>query len=744
MQDIGTTGKKTFTQLAEESGRSVDDIKADVKALAAEYQKNGDNIPLSYKKAYDKMGLYSEAAEKKMKQSSEDAKEEMKDDADEISDSHKKNSEKSAQHWKTAFSGIGKVVSTGVKVFGAAAGVAAAGVTALGTAAINNYADFEQLKGGIETLFGTGGAASIEEYTQNVGKSVDEIRGEYEILSKAQELAMQNANNAYKTAGLSANEYMETVTSFAASLKQSTANEVEAATAADQALIDMADNVNKMGTSMESIQNAYQGFAKGNYTMLDNLKLGYGGTKTEMERLLKDAEKLSGQKYDISNLADVYEAIHVVKEELGITGTTAKEATGTISGSLSMAKASWTNLLTGMADENADFDKLVDDFVESCVAVMENILPRAEIALGGIGNLIEQLMPVIVKRIPQIINDVLPQLLQSGLDMISAILQGIQQNLPLILSSGSEIIGILIKSILQMLPMVAETAYTLVMELANGFISNIDNVISSGSEMLLGFVEGIVDKLPELIDTAVNLVVETAMALTDPNTLTNIIEAGIKLITTLAWALVDAIPKLLNAVPTIIGRLVATLIANAPRLLTAAIELLLALGSSMLDQVWQLLTFIPKVAASIIDAFCEIDWANIGQNIIDGIWAGLSAGWNWLIGRAKKLASGLFGAFKGELQINSPSKKFKWLAEMCVAGWDEGAEGLMETDSMTKNVEASFSTMQMKANGTKAYGGAGKGGFQQTVNIYQPVSTPDEMARAMRLEAKYGLIIGVA
>lgn len=636
------------------------------------------------------------------------------------------------------------MASTGFKVFAAGVGAAATGVATLGTMAVNSYADFEQLKGGVETLFGTQGAKSIQEYANLVGKSVSEIQKEYIELSKSEYEVMKNASEAYKTAGLSQNAYMESVTSFAAALKQSTSSELEAAQAADQAIIDMADNANKMGSSMESIQNAYQGFAKQNYTMLDNLKLGYGGTKTEMERLLKDAEKLSGQKYDISNLADVYEAIHVVQEELGITGTTAKEATGTISGSLSMAKASWTNLLTGMADENADFDKLVDDFVESCVAVMENILPRAEIALGGIGNLIEQLMPVIVKRIPQIINDVLPQLLQSGLDMISAILQGIQQNLPLILSSGGEIIGILIESLLIMLPMISETAYTLLMELVNGFVNNVDNIVATGSEMLLKFIDGILGKLPELLNTAVQLIIETAMALTNPDTLTNIIEAGIQLITTLMWALIDAIPTLLSAVPTIIGRLVATLIANAPRLVTAAIELLLALGGFLITEIWQLLTFIPKVAGSIIDTFCKTDWATIGQNIIDGIWAGLSAGWNWLIGKVKSLASSLFGAAKAELDVNSPSKKFKWLAEMCVAGWDEGSEGLMDTDEITKNVRAGFDTMRMNVNETKTYGLAGYGGFNQTVNVYQPVSTPDEMARAMRLEAKYGLIMGVA
>ena len=250
---------------------------------------------------------------------------------------------------------LGNVAGTSLKAFTAGVGAAAAGVTALGVSAVKSFADYEQLVGGIETLFGTGGA-SIKEYADSVGKSIGDVKQEYNMLMAAQNTALRYAGDAYKTAGMSANAYMETVTSFAASLKQSTKNELEAATAANQAVIDMSDNANKMGTNMEMIQNAYQGFAKQNYTMLDNLKLGYGGTKEEMKRLLEDAEKLTGVKYDMDNLSDVYAAIHAIQTELGITGTTAKEASTTISGSLNMTKAAWSNLLTGIADSNQNFD----------------------------------------------------------------------------------------------------------------------------------------------------------------------------------------------------------------------------------------------------------------------------------------------------------------------------------------------------------------------------------------------------
>lgn len=249
------------------------------------------------------------------------------------------------------------------------------GIYQIGKAAVEAYADYEQLVGGVETLFGAGGK-SLGEYAESVGKTVGEVYDEYHALLDAQDTVMKNAANAYKTAGMSANEYMETVTSFSASLLQSLGGDTQkAAEVADMALIDMADNANKMGSSMESIQNAYQGFAKQNYTMLDNLKLGYGGTKTEMERLLADAEALTGMHYDISNLSDVYAAIHAIQTEMGITGTTAKEASDTISGSIASMKAAWQNFLTGLADPDADLDQLTDNLTETVIQVAKNLLP---------------------------------------------------------------------------------------------------------------------------------------------------------------------------------------------------------------------------------------------------------------------------------------------------------------------------------------------------------------------------------
>ncbi len=268
---------------------------------------------------------------------------------------------------KSVASGAVNGLKTAFVSVTAAVTATSAAVGVFAKQALNAYGDYEQLTGGVETLF-----------------------------KDSADIVMNYANNAYKTVGLSANEYMETVTGFSASLLQSLGGDTEkAAHVADQAITDMADNANKMGTAMESIQYAYQGFAKQNYMMLDNLKLGYGGTKEEMQRLLADAEKLSGQKFDLSSYADIVEAIHVVQTEMGITGTTAKEAASTIQGSVAAAQSAWANLVTGIADENADLDALIDNFINSAATAADNIIPRITQILTGMGQAIQQMSPIL-------------------------------------------------------------------------------------------------------------------------------------------------------------------------------------------------------------------------------------------------------------------------------------------------------------------------------------------------------------
>ena len=308
---------------------------------------------------------------------------------------------------------IGGVAKTVGKVTAVGLGVASTAVVALGKSAIGAYANYEQLVGGVETLF---------------KDSADTV--------------IKNASKAYRTAGLSANEYMETVTSFSASLLQSLGGDtVKASEMADMAITDMSDNANKMGTSMEMIQNAYNGFAKQNFTMLDNLKLGYGGTKQEMERLLADAEKLSGIHYDISSFSDITEAIHVIQTELDITGTTAKEASSTISGSLSMVKSSWTNLVTGMTSDSADFGTLIDEFVNSVSTAGENLIPRVSKVLDGVANLVTQLAPKIIEKIPDMMSTLLPSVVNGAVALVNAIVGAMPQLIQLIIDTLPQFIS---------------------------------------------------------------------------------------------------------------------------------------------------------------------------------------------------------------------------------------------------------------------------------------------------------------
>lgn len=617
------------------------------------------------------------------------------------------------------------MASGSLKIFAAGVGAAATGISALSTAAIKGYADYEQLVGGVETLFDNSEEMTMMQgLLTDVGYTAEEAAKKIAAMDDPVDTVMANAANAYKTAGLSANEYMETVTSFSASLIQSLGgNTAAAAEYADMAITDMSDNANKMGSSMESIQNAYQGFAKQNYTMLDNLKLGYGGTKEEMQRLLEDATALSGVEYDLDSYADIVDAIHVIQTEMGITGTTAKEASSTISGSASMMKAAWSNLVVGVADDSQDFDALINNFVESVGTFANNILPRVETTLVGVGNLVESLLPVIIERIPAIINNVLPQLLQSGMNMITVLIEGIQQNLPEIMQG----------------------AVAIILQLSEAFVQMLPQIIELGMQVIIQLVLGIAQALPELIPQIVEVMLTIVQTLIDNIDL--LIDAAIQLITGLALGLIQALPILIEKSPQIIVSLVTALIENAPKLLEAALEIITMLIDGIVDYSIKLIGVAAQVIADLknyfINAITNIDFGSIGQNIIDGIWNGLSSGWNWLTEKVSNLASELFNAAKTALDINSPSRKFKWLAEMCVAGFDEGAEGLMDPHEMSRNINASFETMKNNVSGTDT-GSYKYGDFNQTIVVNDKVSTPDELARVVRIESRYGLMRGVA
>lgn len=416
---------------------------------------------------------------------------------------------------------IGKGLGAAAKIGAAAIGAAATAVGALTKKSLEEYAEYEQLVGGVETLF---------------KDSADVVK--------------QYANNAYQTAGLSANDYMETVTSFSASLLQSLGGDTEAAAKqADLAVTDMADNANKMGTAMGDIQNAYQGFAKQNYTMLDNLKLGYGGTKEEMQRLIDDANALNAAQgnltnYSIDSYSDIVSAIHDVQTEMGITGTTAKEASTTIQGSLSAMKSAWANLLTGIGDDSQDLDKLINNFVESTGTAAENILPRLEQILIGVGKLAERLAPVVAAAIPGLVTTVLPNLVQSGISMVGAILQGLVQMLPQIIQYGIDMVITLIESISSDPESLVETAITLVVTIVSGLIDAIPKLIAAAADLVTGLLMALISNAPNLLAAGLKLVGKIAEGIA--NSLGEIVNAGAKVVDSIIDGIAGAWGKLKN------------------------------------------------------------------------------------------------------------------------------------------------------------------------------------------------------
>ena len=507
---------------------------------------------------------------------------------------------------------IGSAVNTAVKASAAAVGAASAGVAALGTACINAYADYEQLVGGVETLF-KDSADTIQTY----------------------------ADNAYKTAGLSANEYMETVTSFSASLLQSLDGDTEkAAAAADLAITDMADNANKMGTAMESIQYAYQGFAKQNYTMLDNLKLGYGGTKEEMQRLLADAEKLSGVKYDLSSYADIVEAIHVIQTEMGITGTTAKEASTTIQGSVASMKAAWANLMVGMADDTQNFDMLLSNFIESIGTVADNLLPRIGIVIDGMGKLVAGLAPEIASALPTLTNELLPNLVELGVQSISALVQGIQENGDSLAAGALSIVGTLAEGIVELLPMVADTAASLAVSLADGLTESLPNIIPVAIETISTLVENLTENANIIID------------------------AGIQIILALGEGLIAALPQLIETVPQIVINIANVINDNAPKLVDTALYLITRLAVGLVQAIPTLVVNIPKIIEAIVAAFMAFQWLNLGKQLIDGVANGVKKAGESMATAAKNA----FSKFKSKITGSEVATELKNIGKYIIDG----------------------------------------------------------------------------
>ena len=524
---------------------------------------------------------------------------ETADSADDLGDELKESGDE-AEKSGGKFEKLGGVLKGVGAAMGAVALAAGAAAVKLGKEVIEAYADFEQLVGGVDTLFGDA-SQTVQNY----------------------------ASNAFKTAGMSANEYMETVTGFSASLIQSLGGDTaKAAEVADMAITDMADNANKMGTDLSSIQTAYQGFAKQNYTMLDNLKLGYGGTKSEMERLLADAEKISGIKYDLSSFSDLTEAIHVIQTEMGITGTTAKEATETISGSMAGMQSAIGNLMAGLGNADADIELLIGNVVEAFGHVVKNIVPVIE-------NIVKALPPAL-DGILRAIGDLLPTLLSTVVDLFTQVLE----------------------TLLSLLPELIPAAVDAVLTIVGALIDNLPLLIDAAVQLITALVMGLGSALPELIPAAVEAIITIVQGLLD--SMDQILEAAFAIIQGLAEGLLNALPELIDALPEIIMTIIDFITDNLPLIIEMGIELTIKLAFGLIKAIPQLVAKLPEIITAIVVGLGKAVSAvfEIGKNIVTGLWEGIKSLGSWIADKVSGFFSGIVDGAKSLLGIHSPSTVF--------------------------------------------------------------------------------------
>lgn len=484
------------------------------------------------------------------------------------------------------------------------------------------------------------------------GAALEQSVGGIETLFKnSSDKVIQNAKNAFSTAGMSANEYMENVTSFSASLLQGLSGDTsKAADIADMAMTDMSDNSNKMGTAMESIQMAYQGFAKQNYTMLDNLKLGYGGTKKEMERLLEDAQAITGVKYDINNLSDVYSAIHVIQGELDITGTTAKEAADTFSGSFSAMQAAWTNLL-GYIATGEDLTVPIQNLVSTASTFFfGNFLPM-------LGNIVSALPEAVVT----LVSEAEPILIENGSKMMSSLLQGIQNILPQMTTFGTSALDTMLNTITENLPGVLAKGEEIVSNLANGLFQNMPTFTTQVNNLIAKLISFIGENLPTIMQSGANMLLSVARGF------------------------INNLPSMVSAAAGMTAKIISTIGKYLPDILQKGIEIVGKLIAGLIKSIPDLVAAVPKLTKTILDKFKEVNWLEIGTNIIKGLVKGILNGTGMVAEAIKEVAQSAIDAAKSKLGIHSPSRVFEsQIGRMIDLGMAAGISNNMKSvrDSM--------------------------------------------------------------
>ena len=605
----------------------------------------------------------------------------------------------------SAINGLAKVTALGIT----ATTTAAIGIT---KKAIEEYAEYEQTWGGIQKLYGTAGM-SVEQYADSVGKSVDEVRGKYNELTQAQDAVLANAQNAFRTAGMSTQQYMETATSFSAALINSLEGDtVKAAEQTDVAMRAISDNYNTFGGDMQMIQNAYMGFSRGNYLMLDNLRLGYAGSKTGMEQLIADANEYAasiGQDANltIDSFSDIVTAIELVQQKQGIAGTTAREAATTISGSLNTLKGAWENLVAGLANPDADISKLIDDVVNSIVGYtdeagnkvngfLDNIIPVITRATKGLVQLVGEAIPKLAAELPSVMKDTLPLLIQAGIDLFNGLVDALPTVMQVLFDQVPTIIQAVIDAVIELLPMVIELGFTFIEALAKGLLealpdilpqitqlilklvdmftdpSNLDSMLNAAVSIIMAIADGMIDALPVLIPAVIDVILTIVEKLTEPDMLIMLIEAAIEIIIAITKGLINSIPRIIDAIETLIGNIYQTLMGGIPVLFEGALEFFGQLLKGFLKAIPSLLAQIPRLIVDILNGLAKglkslfdmgvkfvtniyngiktLDPVQWGKDLIDNFIAGLKAKWDDL----KKTCSDIAASIKDFLGFSEP------------------------------------------------------------------------------------------
>jgi phage-related protein len=623
------------------------------------------------------------------------------------------------------------------------------------------------LVGVLKKVLVAAGIGTVIKESISEGAALEQSIGGIETLFKDSADTMKTyAAEAYKTAGMSANEYMETATGFAASLLQGLGGDTaQAAEVSNMAITDMSDNANKMGTDMQSIQNAYQGFAKQNYTMLDNLKLGYGGTRTEMERLLSDAQKISGVEYNIDNLSDVYEAIHVIQGDLDITGTTAKEAATTLSGSMASMKSAFTNVLGNLA-LGEDIGPALDGLLDSVFTFLEgNLLPMVGNVMGGLPKILTKTMSGVIQMMNKASKNT-AGIVQMGTNIVTELVDGILEMAPylveaalnLIASFGNalittdwaaiaeDMISTLQSSMDQAGLEILGTDGSIMNAISQAITSNLPGMLEKGVEIITNLANGILANLPAIIESIGSILTQLVAVIMQ--NMPTILQAGVTLIENLAQGLINNLPAIITAIADIIFQLLATIWTYLPQILQTGIKLINELQMGVIQAIPQLIAKIPTIISNIKTEFLKFDWKSIGTNIIKGIANGIKAGSSVIVEAAKSAAKKALDAAKKFLGIGSPSKVMRdevgrWIPAGIAEGIAENEKSV--TSAMRKLTQQTAGTLQSELvmginQGQNSLNHAQQnsqisqpGGYTQNITINSPTElSPSEVARQTR------------